>query len=132
MKNSVWALAVIALLFVGGGCAGTSTAFGVYGSSGYYPRPYYDPFWESPFPPYYSPYNIISIDSALRLGPSPIQGRFTLLGRIPIHIARIPIATDGSALDAIIAGRQIGRRTTLSGRSLRIKNMVTLVCVSTA
>jgi hypothetical protein len=57
MKNTVWPFAVIGLLLIVGGCAGTSTGFGVYGSPGYYPGPYYDSFWGSPFPRYYSPYN---------------------------------------------------------------------------
>jgi hypothetical protein len=55
MKNTVWPFAVIGLLLIVGGCAGTSTGFGVYGSPGYYPGPYYDSFWGSPFPRYYSP-----------------------------------------------------------------------------
>jgi hypothetical protein len=54
--------------------------------------------------------HIAGIHSALRWEPSPIRGRSTILGPIPIPIARILIATDGLAPDAITAGRQIGRR----------------------
>jgi hypothetical protein len=46
----------------------------------------------------------------VRSGPSPIRGGSTILGHTPIPIAVIPIATDGLGLDAITAGRQIGRR----------------------
>jgi hypothetical protein len=81
----------------------TSTAFGAYGSPGYYRRPYYDPFWESTFPPYYSPYNQYPRPCARGL----LLSEAVLLssGLFPIPIALILIATDGLALDAITAGR---------------------------
>jgi hypothetical protein len=44
---------------LGASSAHPSTGFGVYGSSGYYPRPYYDSFWESIFPPYDSLYQYL-------------------------------------------------------------------------
>jgi len=78
----------------------------LYGSPGYYPGPHYGSFWESTFPPYYSPYT--SIHSALRLGPLPTRGCSTILAHIPIHIALSLIATDGLAPDPITHGRQIG------------------------
>jgi hypothetical protein len=60
--------------------------------------------------------HITRIHSALRSGPSPIRGRSTILGHIPIPIDLLLIATDGLAPDAITADRQIGRRkTSLAG-----------------
>ncbi len=56
--------------------------------------------------------HITSIHSTVRSGPSPIRGGSTILGHTPLPIAVIPIATDGLGLDAITAGRQIGRRKT--------------------
>jgi hypothetical protein len=115
MKNTVWPFAVIGLLLIVGGCAGTSTGFGVYGSPGYYPGPYYDSFWGEPLSSLLLSI-ITRIHSALRSGPSPIRGRSTILGHIPIPIDLLLIATDGLAPDAITADRQIGRRkTSLAG-----------------
>ncbi|WP_447985074.1 hypothetical protein [Nitrospira sp. Nam74] len=50
MRSALTALAVMFLLILGVGCAGTLDGIGFYGTTGYYPPLYADPFYTPGFP----------------------------------------------------------------------------------